>query len=89
MTEYLSIEGLDNLWKNDFDNTLRDEDILTLYWRHRLRHASLTTLHRLSRRGTVPKSIQKMKRMPLCTECTFATAHRKPWRTKAKENRSI
>ena len=89
MTEYLLFEGLDNLWKNNFDNTLRDEDILTLYWRHCLRHTSLTILHRISRRGTVPKSIQKMKRMPLYTACTFATAHRKPWRTKVKDNRSI
>ena len=46
-------------------------------------------MHRLSRRGTLPKSIQKVKGIPLYAACVFATAHRKPWRTKAKDNRSI
>ena len=31
MTEYLLFEDLDNLWKKDFDNKVRDEDRLTLY----------------------------------------------------------
>ena len=89
MTQTLSKEDLDRLWSGDSDSTITDDQRITLYWHHRLRCCPLVTLHRLAKRGVLPKRILKVLKMPLCASCAFATAHRRAWRTKAKKTRGI
>ena len=89
MTECLSKEDLERLWSGTIDNTINKNEQLALYWHHRLRHAPLTCLHRLAKRGTLPKGILLVRKLPLCAACAFASAHRRSWRTKAKTNKHI
>ena len=89
MTEVLTLDDLELLWSGNTDNTINNNERLALYWHHRLRHAPLTCLHKLARRGVLPKAILLVKKLPLCAACAFATAHRRGWRTKAKSNRPI
>ena len=85
LTHILTSEEIGQLWSPSSDNTVTPESRLTLYWHHRLRCAPLRTLHRLSRRGVLPKCIQRVRLMPLCASCAFATAHRKSWRHKNQD----
>ena len=89
MTECLSKEDLEQLWSGNVDDTIDENGRLALYWHHRLRHAPLTCLHRLAKRGILPRGILKVRKLPLCAACAFATAHRRGWRTKSKRNRPI
>ena len=50
---------------------------------------SLLTLRRLATRGILPSCIAKILKLPLCAACTFAKAHRRNWRHKGKQSRSI
>ena len=79
--EELSKDDLNRLWNGELDSTVKEADRITLYWHHRLRHAPLVFLRRLSARGVLPACIQKVFRMPLCAACAFAQAHRRNWRT--------
>ena len=36
MNEILSLEEINKLWSGNMNSTLRDEEITTLYWQHRL-----------------------------------------------------
>ena len=75
MMEYLSKEDLEMLWTGNMDNTINTNERLALYWHHRLRHAPLTCLHRLARRGVLPRGILLVRKLPLCAACAFASAH--------------
>ena len=88
MTECLTKDDLKKLWKGTIDSVDK-EGRLALYWHHRLRHAPLTCLHRLARRGVLPTSILRVRKLPLCAACAFSTAHRRGWRTKSKVKRPI
>ena len=57
LEQTLPEEHVQRLWSGDLDNTVPDADRVTLYWHHRLRHAPLVTLRRLSMRGVLPKGI--------------------------------
>ena len=82
MTECLSEADLEQLWSGNVDSTINKNERLALYWHHRLRHAPLTCLHRLARRGVLPKAILLVRKLPLCAACAFATAYRRGWQTK-------
>ena len=84
LEQTLPEEHVKRLWDGDLDDTVPEADRVTLYWHHRLRHAPLVTLRRLSIRGILPKCIQNVVKMPLCAACAFATAHRRNWRVKGK-----
>ena len=84
LEQTLPEEHVKRLWDGDLDNTVPEADRVTLYWHHRLRHAPLVTLRRLSLRGILPKCIQNVVKMPLCAACAFATAHRRNWCVKGK-----
>ena len=89
MTHCLTEEDMAQLWSPNSDDTVTEASRLTLYWHHRLRCAPLCTLHRLSSRGLLPKCISKVRKMPLCASCAYATAHRKGWRVKGQPPSSI
>ena len=89
MAKYLTNSDLEQLWNGDVDDTVHEAVRVTLYWHHRLRHASLVVLHRLAKRGVLPKCILKVKNMPLCAACAFATAHRRNRRHKGKKDKPI
>ena len=82
LTESLTTEQIHALWNQDSDSTVPTAERLTLYWHHRLRHAPLVTLRRLSMRGILPACIKSVHKMPLCAACAFAQAHRRNWRGK-------
>ena len=88
MTECLSSEELAQIWTGDSDNTISTNARLTLYWYHRLCQALLTCLHWLVTRGVFPRSILRITKLPLAA-CVFATAHRRSWRNKSKDENSI
>ena len=77
LEQTLPDEHVQRLWSGDLDNTVPDADRVTLYWHHRLRHAPLVILRRLSMRGILPKCIQRVMKMPMCAVCAFDTAHRR------------
>ena len=89
LEDTLSDDHIQQLWGGDSDSTVPEADRVTLYWHHRLRHAPLVVLRRLSMRGVLPKCIQKVVKMPLCAACAFATAHRRNWRTKGENPNGI
>ena len=89
MTECLQKEDLEKLWTGDIDSTINSNERLALYWHHRLRHAPLVGMHRIAKRGWLPKAILRVKKLPLCAACAFASAHRRGWRTKSKSNNPI
>ena len=88
-THTLSDSEIKQLWSPTSDNTTSEDNQLTLYWHHRLRCAPLRTLHRLTRRGLLPKAILRVRVAPLCASCAFATAHRRGWRTKTNKPSTI
>ena len=77
------------LWFPQSDTTISDPERTTLYWYHRLQCAPLKTLRRLAQRGTLPRNILKVLKMPLCASCAFAAAHRRACRHKGKTTSSI
>ena len=85
----LTYDELKQLWKGDSDNTMSPESRTALRWHHRLHCVPLRTLHRLASRGVLPRSILKVKVMPLCASCAFAAAHRRKWRSKGRKESSI
>ena len=89
MTHCLTSQELKQIWSGNIDSTVTDNERLILYWYHQLQCAPLVTLHRLAHRGVLPKGISKVEKMPLCASRAFAMAHRRGWRTKAKNNRPI
>ena len=89
MRRELSVDDLGRLWNGGVDDTIPEADRITLYWHHRLRHAPLISLKRLSKRGLLPICISKVSKMPLCAACAFASAHRRNWRTKKPPTRGI
>ena len=89
LTEILSVEDLRKVWNGKIDSTMREEEITTLYWHHRLQCAPLVTLHRLARRKLLPTCILKVAKLPTCASCAFGSAHRRSWRTKSKRKRGI
>ena len=89
LQDELSKEDVVRLWKGDMDDSVPEANRVTLYWHHRLRHAPLITLRRLSARGLLPSCIKTVMRMPLCAACAFASAHRRSWRTKSAPTTGI
>ena len=85
----LSTMDVTNLWSGSSDSTVSEADRITLYWHHRLRHAPLVFLRRLSARGILPACIKKVFKMPLCAACAFSAAHRRNWRSKGAPPSSI
>ena len=84
LNDVLTESRVKMLWSGDSDDTTPEADRVTLYWHHRLRHAPFLWLRRLAQRGVLPKCILKVKKMPLCAACAFASAHRRNWRTKGE-----
>ena len=89
LEEELSEYDVAQLWKGKIDDTVPEEDRVTLYWHHRLRHAPLVTLRRLAMRGVLPSCIKRVMKMPLCAACAFAAAHRRNWRSKKKATSEV
>ena len=85
----LTKEDLFKLWNCSIDDTVSKEDRVSLYWHHRLRHLTLIGLKKLATRGLLPKCILNVKKMPLCSACTFAKAHRKNWRSKGPKRGGV
>ena len=75
--EALPDEHVQMLWNGAMDSTVPEADRLPIYWHHKLRHAPLFTLKKLSIRSILPKFSQGVITMPLCSACVFATAHRR------------
>ena len=89
MTHCLSPEDIEKLWSVNIYNTLSDNNMINLYWYHRIQCMPLVSLQRLTERGVLPAAILNTKKIPLCDSCDFASAHRQSWRTRAKYNHSI
>ena len=89
LDEELKKANIESLWNGEIDDTTREADRITLYWHNRLRHAPLVTLRRLAIRGLLPACIIRVMRMPICAACTFASAHRRNWRTKGSKVSAI
>ena len=53
----LSDEDIKRLWDGNSDSTVKEAARIALYWHHRLQHAPLLTLRRLSMRGCIPACI--------------------------------
>ena len=85
LSQDLSQEEVKRLWSPQSDSTVSHLNRQTLYWHHRLQCAPLKTLHRLAKRGIIPRGIAKVTKMPICASCAFAAAHRRPWRHKGKK----
>jgi len=77
MTSCIIKENLEKLWNFPIDDTVSEENRITLYWHHRLQHEPLISLKRLTERGIIPKCITKIIKMPLCPTCVFSTTQRK------------
>ena len=89
LSHQLTDEDVARLWAPNSDSTIKEASRITLYWHHRLRHAPLTTLRRLSQRGLLPACISKVLKMPLCAACAIAEAHRRVWRQHGSSESSI
>ena len=48
----------------------------------------MTAIHQMAKEGHYPASIATCDR-PVCVACIYGRAHKKPWRTKGKERKSI
>ena len=59
-----------------------------LSWHNRLGHLSFRNLQKLAEQGSIPKRLAKTK-APLCLACLFGTTHKKPWRSRGKNKKSI
>ena len=88
-TKVVTIEDLKRIWSGSIDSTITEDEIVTLYWHHRLQSALFITLQRLAERGVLPKCILNVKKMPLCASCAFGSTHRRAWRGKGKRKRGI
>ena len=61
-----------------------------LSWHHRLYHLNFKRLFTLARLGVLPKNLLECEStVPLCLECQFGKAHRRPWTSKGKHYGSI
>ena len=70
MAKYLTKLDLAQLWNGNIDDTVQEAARVTLYWHHRLRHMPLVALHRLAKRGVLPKCILKVKKDAfMCSMC--------------------
>ena len=88
-TEVVTMDDLKRIWSGDIDSTTTEEELVTLFWHHRLHCAPFITLQRLAKRGVIPKCILKVKKMPLCASCAFGSAHRRAWRSKGKKGKGV
>ena len=61
-----------------------------LSWHHRLYHLSFDKLFKLVKLGLLPKSLLGCEETrPICLECQFGAAKRRPWRHKGKKSGTI
>ena len=79
MTEVMSRVNIKELWETP-DSDFTDDERLLCYYHKRLRHAPKKYIRRLAKRGSLPKELEKVKRMHLCAACTFADAFKRNWR---------
>jgi hypothetical protein len=85
-------EELVNIPSNEIDNILSAVDQKTsrhqrelLSHHYRLKHLPFKDLQRLSKKGVIPKYLEKVK-APLCYSCMMGKQTRRPWRGKGKKN---
>ena len=71
-------------------NTLSPAQQELLSWHHRLYHLKFKRIFTLARLGFLPKTLLECEStVPLCIECQFGQAHRRPWTSKGKKYRPI
>ena len=54
----------------------------------KLKHLPESRLHRLAKKGIIPKKFENVK-LPPCPSCIFGTQHKRPWRTRSKKKHPI
>ena len=54
----------------------------------KLKHLPFSYLKKLAQEGVIPKYLAKVE-PPLCTSCLMGKQHRKPWRGRGKDKKSI
>ena len=64
----------------------QDVSVEFLRWHQRLGHILPKKIKIMAEYGILPKRLATC-RVPMCTTCMFGKATRKPWRTKAPQNR--
>jgi hypothetical protein len=56
----------------------------------RLHHTPFPKLITMAEKGEIPKRLAALKgRCPICVACLFGQAHKRPWRSKSKQEHSI
>lgn len=68
----------------DDPNVPEDQRTL-LHWHHRLGHVAAAKLRTLAELGWIPRRLANC-RLPMCPECRYGKAHRRPWRTKGQQS---
>ena len=66
------------------DPSLPEDQRLLLWWHYRLGHVSSKILNGLAKIGILPSKLRHC-RLPLCPECQYGKAHRRPWRQKTQK----
>ena len=81
-----TMDKIKELWNLD-DSDFTEDEKLFFYWYKRLRHAPKKHIRRLAKRGSLPRRLQFVKRMPICAACAFADAARR--RSYKSDHKSI
>jgi hypothetical protein len=64
------------------------EEMMSIHCR--LHHTPFPRLIVMAELGEIPKRLAQLRdRCPICVSCLFGTAHKRPWRTKSKNNHPI
>jgi len=70
-------------------NPLTPLEMEFMHWHHKFAHLPTKYMLRLARFGMLPKRFLSIKRVPKCPSCQFSTAHKRSWRHKGSEVRTI
>ena len=65
------------------NETLSPEQQEMFSWHYCLGHIYFQSLQKLAKLGLAPQHLSKVNTALLCSSCTFATAKKRAWRTKA------
>ena len=68
------------------DRVPQDVSVEFLRWHQRLGHISPKKIKIMAQYGILPRRLATC-RVPMCTTCMFGKATKRPWRTKAPQNR--
>ena len=65
----------------------KDDEAQLLHWHHRLNHLPFKRIQAMAKQSLLPKKLAH-SRIPLCSGCAYGKATKKPWRTKAKAEKT-